>query len=1120
MPEPTAKQQKLLDLLRELFQLDQPDLDFGLYRIMHAKAREIEQFLSEDLLATIQRRLGGSKAEKIAEAKATYERERQNAIDYGGNPDTAPKAMQALAEYKAAQETAADDDELFDHLYRFFERYYDGGDFLSRRYYGRGESGAPYAVPYDGSEVYLHWANKDQYYIKSSENFRQFSVDLAQAKAGDAELFTDATPRKLHFALVDAQEGEHGNVKAAADKERYFIVDEAQPLAWNNGELTVSFQYRADGDKTGQAGKWRDERNKRNEQAILAALKQQAQGGEQAAQAAAFAAALGKEIPKGKDGTQTLLAKYLNQYTAKNSMDYFIHKDLGGFLKRELDYYIKNEVLRLDDLGSADAPNAQRLEHTLKKTLILRDIAHKLIAFLAQTEDFQKKLWLKKKFVVDSHWLVTLDKVPAGLYPAIKANDAQWAEWVKLGFVAEGADRAALLTPESKLVLDTSLFDETFTAQFIASIPELDAATDGVLVHCENFQALNLMQARYREQVKCIYIDPPYNTGSDDNFSYKDSFKSSSWLAMFEDRLRQAKSLLNNQGLLASHMDEHEHLSLEWLIKKVFGEDGDLGKLVWDKRNPKGDVKGVAAQHEYVHFATNNPTHLKDAHNAFVRNKENAERILEKARLLIKKSGGISAKVRREFKEWVDAKNDFSGGEKAYSLIDDNGDVYQSVSMTAPDRPETRSHRPLIHPKTQKPCPVPAKGWRFTDKTMDELVHKGQVVFGSDETTIPRRKYLLKENLTESVASLYYMGGSDDALFENMGFFFENPKPVKAASYFLSISARPDDSLVLDYFAGSGTTGHAVINLNREDGGKRKYLLVEMGDYFDVVTKPRIVKVVYSKEWKDGKPVPSPQGSEGDQYGGISQLVKVIRLESYEDTLNNLRIAEELPLRAVAATDADLKQEYFLHYLLALETVGSPSLLDVAQFADPTGYHLQIKKPGSEAQAPRGVDLVETFNWLLGLRVSRLLAPQTFSAEFEEEQDSELGADAGKRWVLKPDSLQPHHSPSPQPSPKGRGSKSSGEGIWWLRTVQGVLADGKLVWVVWRKLTADPVRDNLVLEAYLREQLGFDVRQPDNPPCAVLYVNGSHALPNLPQCEVRQLEEAFHRLMWDAQDGQ
>ncbi|MDP2830388.1 MAG: hypothetical protein Q8O37_17515 [Sulfuricellaceae bacterium] len=192
MPEISPQQAKLQNLLRELFQLDQPDLDFGLYRIMHAKSAEIERFLNEDLLATIQQRLGGNKAEKVEQAKVAYERKKQAVIDDDGDPDTSKQVQQTLAEYKAAQESQDDDAELYDHLYKFFERYYEGGDFLSRRYYARetSEKAAPYAVPYDGSEVYLHWANKDQYYIKTAENFRQFTVDLAQAKTGETQLFS------------------------------------------------------------------------------------------------------------------------------------------------------------------------------------------------------------------------------------------------------------------------------------------------------------------------------------------------------------------------------------------------------------------------------------------------------------------------------------------------------------------------------------------------------------------------------------------------------------------------------------------------------------------------------------------------------------------------------------------------------------------------------------------------------------------------------------------------------------------------------------------------------------------------------------------------------------------
>ena len=512
------------------------------------------------------------------------------------------------------------------------------------------------------------------------------------------------------------------------------------------------------------------------------------------------------------------------------------------------------------------------------------------------------------------------------------------------------------------LTVDTSLFPASFQTALLAALSndhDLDEATDGLLIHSDNFQALNLLQARYRGQVKCIYIDPPYNTG-DDGFPYKDNYQSSSWLSMFECRLNTAKPFLNQNGLFACHMDEHEHFSLEWLSKQIF-QDGDLGKLVWDKRNPKGLVKGLASQHEYIHFATNNLSHLSQE-NSFVRNKENAESMLKKVEQLIKKYG-ISEQTRKEYKEWLKQnKDNLTGGEKAYKDIDNKGNIFRLVSMAAPDKPETRSHRPLIHPITGKPCPVPAKGWRFTDNAMDKLIAQNRIIFGKDETTQPQNKYLLKENLTDIVSSLYYMGGSDEGFFKNANLpDFPNPKPVQTAKYCLLAMARSQNSLILDYFAGSGTTAHAVINLNREDGGKRKYILVEQGEYFDTVLKPRVQKVVYAENWKDGK----PQADKESSLHGVPQIVKVLKLESYEDTLNNLVLKDNGDLFAKLNDGA--KEDYLLRYML--DDQSRDSLLNTDVFRRPFNYQMDIATNSAGATERMDIDLVETFNYLLGLRV-------------------------------------------------------------------------------------------------------------------------------------------------------
>ncbi|MEF8714850.1 MAG: site-specific DNA-methyltransferase, partial [Accumulibacter sp.] len=424
------KKQRLLTLLREMFQLDQPDLDFGLYRIMHAKRGQVEAFLETEFDQLIDKVFADRGARHEEEAKREYEAARQQAIEFGApDPDAAPKVQQARARYEVVRLTGGEDAEIYDHLHRFFSRYYDQGDFMSLRRYGKGAAGGAetYAVPYDGSEVVLHWANKDQYYIKTTENFAEFSFDPRKALQKDERgisrsLFDDEAAKvgagasgkkialKVHFRIVEAAEGAHNNVKASDKDERYFILDAETPLAWDDNELVIRINYRTDPEKTGQKAKWQDKRNEQLVQTVLESLKGLTEGGN--ALAGEYYEVLAREVSKGKDKKQLLLARYVGQYTASNTMDYFIHKDLGGFLRRELDFYLKNEVLKLDDfVGGEDADvqagltdaRMKAMKEALEKAQAIRLLSQRLIDFLAQLEEFQKKLWLKKKFVVETH---------------------------------------------------------------------------------------------------------------------------------------------------------------------------------------------------------------------------------------------------------------------------------------------------------------------------------------------------------------------------------------------------------------------------------------------------------------------------------------------------------------------------------------------------------------------------------------------------------------------------------------------------------------------------------------------------------------------------------------------
>jgi len=499
---------KLQSLLRKLFQFESADLDFGIYRIMNKKRDVIEKFIQKDLIAAVDTEFGkvsmADKAQLLTEVEALVGK-------LGIGVDDDPAALRAMAKKVPALQPliteferkrsdllnlAGRDEhkaEVFNHIYQFFSRYYDNGDFMSMRRYS---SKQKFAVPYNGEEILLHWANKDQYYIKTGEHFFNYAFRVGE--------YT------VRFQIVQAET----SVNNTKGENRFFMLTSGDGNITYDAkakELIVLFEYRAlTGAEKSSVGtrNVQDALNELAKEAILATIPD-----------AGLKAGLTRET-NGK----TPLAKHLATYAKRNTSDYFIHKDLAGFLTRELDFYIKNEMFDLDDLGTEkEVP----IEQYLNRVRVMKAISLKIIEFLAQIEDFQKKLFEKKKFVLKSEYCMTLDQVPESLYPEIVANASQIEEWKVLYSIGESTGQASLsgsagnaidaefLKGHPYLVLDTKFFPQEFKDRLLASFENLDDATGGLMVKSENWQALNLLQERYREQVKCIYIDPPYNTGND-----------------------------------------------------------------------------------------------------------------------------------------------------------------------------------------------------------------------------------------------------------------------------------------------------------------------------------------------------------------------------------------------------------------------------------------------------------------------------------------------------------------------------------------------------------------------------------------------------------------------------
>ena len=803
-------------------------------------------------------------------------------------------------------------------------------------------------------------------------------------------------------------------------------------------------------------------------------------------------------MTNGERADYSRLEAHLNRYTARNTFDYFIHKNLGDFLCKELDFYIKNEVMHLDDVENE---SIACVEQYLSKIRIIRKIAHKIIDFLAQLEDFQKKLWLKKKFVVETQYCISVGSIPEAFYAEISANPAQQDEWMQL----YGIDQ---IDPETiqkypTLVIDTRHFDMNFTTRLLWTIGNLEEQTNGVVLHSDNFQALSMMQARYRNKLDCVCIDPPYNTGSD-GFCYKDNYKDSSWLSQQHQTLSILKGFLKDTGSLFTCCDENQAHSYAPLLRQIYGTQNLVETIIWNKRVPKND-KGIGNIHDFIFLICSDLLKRRSLNLSYNMKKDDLEEIYKFVERCRSQNTSLEG-TQQELKKFYD-KQGYDRGITLYCELDPEFKIWGKINMSWPN-PKTEGPRyEVINPVTGKPVPIPKNGWRWKEETFREAegngptyhlpdgsMMKGRIWYAVNEAIQPSSITYLDDVQTFLLRSILSVKSGGSVELENMGLsrMIDYPKPVSLIKRLLFATGDAQGT-VLDYFAGSGTTGDAVINLNREDGGRRKFLLVEMGDYFETVLLPRIKKVTFAPEWKNGKPERSPTPKEFER---SPHIIKVVRLESYEDTLNNLEIQrtekqQQLLDDSEALGAESLREQYFLRYMLDVETRGSQSLLNVQAFTDPTAYTLKVKQPSSDVSREVNVDLLETFNWLIGLTVHRIAAPQTFNGVFEHDSEGRLRVKGGL--------IQEEDGPN------------------WFRTVTGVLPNGNKTLIIWRKLNGNLEQDNLMLDewfamkGYLEGDDKFDV----------VYVNGDNNLENLkaPNAlwEVRLIEEDFHCLMFDTE---
>ncbi|MBP9150133.1 MAG: site-specific DNA-methyltransferase [Rhodoferax sp.] len=953
----TTAQSRFLSLLKQdILKLDAAELDFGIYRILNYRRVQVLAYLDDTLPS------------RIALWCATL------ALDGG----------QVLAHTESAN--------CYYHLHTFFSRYWDEGDFIPR---ARRGGSAAYAVPYNGQDTHFHWATKGSHYIKSGELFSRFAY-----KDGSGE---------VRFSLERA-DVEKDNAKGST---KHFFPATFKTV---NGGFELQWQWRTATDaeakryKNKSASNSKDEGNEPN-------LPESSEDGDAIESDAAFSADFSTEgntlqdrilhawlagvdfkaaaPPTGLD--PDMLARNARRFVRKNTSDFFVHPQLGDFLRGELEVYLKHEFVQVWDAQDAELPRIRA------KFKLVRSVAQDLITFLDQIERFQATLFEKRKFVLQADYLVQcswLLRQPGavGLEGQKLVDEAcaspeqvkEWASWV--GDKTKKPSGKKLLTTYPHLPLHTRHFAPNFKARVLACFDDIEAALGGELVHADNYAALRTLEPAYRERVKCIYIDPPYNTDASP-IDYKNGFRESSWLSLMDRRVHCAMGILHQAGVLCIAIDDAENAALRLQLEHDYPETV-LGTVAV-RANPSGrpTKAGFSVSHEYVHFVGRSTAATIGKMNP---TEDQAARFSEED------ADGVF--------EWRNLRREGSNSDRSarralfYPLYVSDIKV-RIPEMTWDDQMEEWLFEESPNADEATTWPIDDKGnektWRWGFETVRDNMK--DIAVRKDRSGKNYVYYKRRPNEEGVVAVTTWFDSKYSATEHGTALLkklfgkppFSYPKSIYAVqdSIYVGGANRPD-SITLDFFAGSATTGHAVINLNREDGGTRKFLLVEQGEYFDTVTLPRIAKVMTAPEWKDGLPKDTVQHSAADKVdkaGAVLEaaadhwsrrtlpLVRVLRLERYEDSLNALDLEQSRPLALTeqAQTAMNLVAhdagEHLLRYWLMDSLSGDGSTADNAhavrlstsQLTHPFDYQLTLHEPtGCRVVA---VDMLETARLLLGL---------------------------------------------------------------------------------------------------------------------------------------------------------
>jgi adenine specific DNA methylase Mod len=532
--------------------------------------------------------------------------------------------------------------------------------------------------------------------------------------------------------------------------------------------------------------------------------------------------------------TEDVLEKAFRVFEKQSEVDYFINKNAKEFLREQFNIWLYQYVF---------SGESEWTEKRIKQLQVLKDIAFKIIDFISQFEDELVKIWNKPKFVLNSNYVITLDRI-------VKANrengfeiiekiinhpnfDEQINEWKELGIIEE-IDKSRIIenTLNGKelnkkyqfLPIDTKYFKD-LELEILDLFDDLDNSLDGWLIKSENYQALNTILPKFKEKIQTIYIDPPFNKEQDADYFYSVKYKDSSWITLLENRLQLARDILKDTGSIFVRCDYNGNMYVRLLMNEIFGEENFRNEiLVTRGEYPKGEVNKLRTGHDSLYFYSKSDNILF-----------------------------YTPKKLREERKWFPLH--LQGERSTYEL-------------------QVRYFfgKPYLPPK--------GRHWMISQEKIDELIKKGEIRIN------PNKKYMdLQGNLVEGepemLQSEYEIVDTNwlDIPGYSTTWEFKTENSEILLKRVIESTSNESD-LVMDFFLGSGTTTATAHKL------KRKWIGVEMGEHFYSVVLPRMKKVLFYDKSGISKEKDVKEKYNENNAGGF---FKYYELEQYEDTLRRVK---------------------------------------------------------------------------------------------------------------------------------------------------------------------------------------------------------------------------------------